>query len=432
MGGVLHSPMFTLPARLTFWMCGHNGAPNQPDRHQNYARLVLKDGTEVARSYPPRNDTAQKIDWDLNAWAGQRGQRGHVEIVDGITDLTGFAWIAVSRFEPRVISVPSEPVGEAGTIAADLYRLAGRLKMADLTNDVVAATDKENTNLLTRMAATDALVMMAPERAVAPLTAILADATLPKATREQAAQQLSRIDRADARSALMSQLKSSPESVALLIAAGLAANKASAGALLTEIRNGRAPATLLREPNVVDRLKSSGLTNVDKQIAELTAGLSPKDNRIDKLIAERRASFLAGKFDPEVGRAVFAKSVCANCHKTGEIGKTLGPALDGIGNRGLDRLLEDTLDPSRNVDVAFRMVTIETDAGQVLSGFGLREEGKMLVLNDAGGQPVRVPLAEVVQRTQTALSPMPSNAIEQIPERDYDALLAYLLSLKDK
>jgi putative heme-binding domain-containing protein len=429
MGGVLHSPTFALPEQLTFWMCGHNGLPEAPDRHQNYARLILENGTEVARSYPPRNDTAQKVEWNLSRWAGQRG---HVEVVDGITDLDGFAWVAVSRFEPHVISVPSEPVGEAGTLAADLYRLVGRLKLSDLMNDSIAASGKTNKNLLTRMAATDSLVMMAPERAIAPLSAILADASLPKATREQAAQQLSRIDRADARAALLGQLKSSPESVALLIAAGLAGNKASAGALLSEIRNGRASATLLREPTVVDRLKSSGLADVDKQIAELTAGLSPKDNRIEKLIAERRTNFLAGKFDPAAGRAVFAKSVCANCHKIGDVGKTLGPGLDGIGSRGLDRLLEDTLDPSRNVDVAFRTVTIETDAGQILSGFGLREEGKELVLSDAGGQPVRVPLANIVDRTQTALSPMPSNMIEQMPERDYDALLAYLLSLKDK
>jgi putative heme-binding domain-containing protein len=429
MGGVLHSPTFKLPGRLTFWMCGHNGAPSEPDRRQNYARLVLENGTEVARSYPPRDDKAQKTEWNLSLWAEQRG---HVEIIDGITDLDGFAWIAVSRFEPQVISVPNETVGDAGALAADLYRLAGRLKLSDLTSDAVAATGKSNTNLLTRMAATDSLVMMAPERAIAPLTAILADASLPKATREQAAQQLSRIDRADARAALLGQLKSSPESVALLIAAGLAGNKASAGELLSEIRNGRAAATLLREPTIVDRLKSSGLADVEKQTAELTAGLSPKDNRIEKLIAERRTNFLAGKFDPAAGRAVFAKSVCANCHKIGDVGKTLGPALDGIGTRGVDRLLEDTLDPSRNVDVAFRMVTIETDAGQILSGFGLREEGKDLVFNDAGGQLVRVPLAEVVERSQTALSPMPSNLIEQIPERDYYSLLSYLLSLKDK
>jgi hypothetical protein len=77
-------------------------------------------------------------------------------------------------------------------------------------------------------------------------------------------------------------------------------------------------------------------------------------------------------------------------------------------------------------------VTIETDAGQILSGFGLREEGKTLVFNDSAGQQVRLPIAEVVERNQSTLSPMPSNVIEQMPERDYYALMAYLLSLTGK
>lgn len=183
---------------------------------------------------------------------------------------------------------------------------------------------------------------------------------------------------------------------------------------------------------MVDRLKASSLPDLDKQIGELTANLSPADDRITKLIAERRAGYLAGKFDPEVGRAVFAKSVCANCHKIGEVGKTIGPGLDGIGNRGLDRLLEDTLDPNRNVDLAFRVVMIETEGGQMLSGFGLREDGQMLVFNDANGQQQRVPLSEVADKKQSALSPMPGNVIEQMPEKDYYALLAYLLSLNAK
>jgi hypothetical protein len=45
---------------------------------------------------------------------------------------------------------------------------------------------------------------------------------------------------------------------------------------------------------------------------------------------------------------------------------------------------------------------------------------------------VRVPLAEVVERTQSTLSPMPWNVIEQIPIHDYYALLEYLLSLKNQ
>jgi putative heme-binding domain-containing protein len=355
-----------------------------------------------------------------------------VEVIDGMTDLDGYAWLAVSRIEPRLISVPDYPVGEAGAVAAELYRLAGRLKLKDLTNEIVAASGPNNLNLLARLAATDSLIMLAPERAIAPLASILADANLPTSAREQAAQQMAGIDRPDARAAMMAQLKSAPDSVAVLIAAGLAGSRSSAEILLNEIRNGRAAATLLREPNVVAGLKSSGLVDVDKQIAKLTAGLSPKDSRIEKLLAQRRANFLASNYDSEAGRAVFAKSICANCHKIGDVGKTLGPALDGIGNRGLDRLLEDTLDPSRNVDVAFRMVTIETDAGQILTGFGLREDGKTLVFNDSAGQQVRVPLADVVARNQSTLSPMPSNVIEQMPERDYDALMAYLLSLKGK
>ena len=429
LGGTLHSPTFTLPEHLSFWLCGHDGLPGQPERHQNYVRLVLDDGTEVARIYPPRGDTAQRVEWNLALWAGKRG---HVEVVDGITDLDGFAWLAVSRFEPRVITVPDAPVGEVGALSADLYRLAGRLKLAELAPSIVSATGTANTNLLTRMAATDSLVMLAPDQAIVPLTTILSEATIPTPAREQAAQQLARIDRPEARAALLAQLKSVPESVAVLIAAGLAGNRESAASLLKEVRDGRAPATLLREPAVLDRLKSSGVADAEAQVAELTAGLSPKDTRIEKLIAARRAGFLGSKPDLEGGRKVFAKSVCANCHKIGEVGKTLGPALDGIGNRGLDRLLEDTLDPSRNVDVAFRVVSVETEQGQILTGFNLREEGKMLVFNDATGQLVRVPLADVVDRHQSALSPMPSNVIEQMPEQDYYSMLAYLLSLKGK
>jgi putative heme-binding domain-containing protein len=410
-------------------MCGHDGRPNEPERKQNYVRLVLEDGTEVARTYPPRNDIAHRFEWDLTSHAGQRG---HIEVVDGITDLDGFAWIAVSRVEPAVVTIPDHPVGEAGSERAELFRLAAQLKLNELKDEIAQATAATNKNLITRLAATEALVSLDPLQAIEPLRAVLADSAIATPAREQAAQQLSRIDRPEARAALVANLKSAPQSVAVLIAAGIGGNPESAQALFKEIREGRASAELLREPAVIDRLKASGLKDADQQIAELTANLSPSDSRINKLIAERRAKFLAGSFDPEAGKAIFAKSVCANCHQIGNVGKTLGPGLDGIGNRGLDRLLEDTLDPSRNVDLAFRVVTIETEGGQLLSGFGLREEGKMLVFNDSNGQQQKVPLSEVAERKQSSLSPMPGNVIEQMPENDYYALLAYLVSLKGK
>jgi putative heme-binding domain-containing protein len=428
LGGVLHSPEFEIPPKMTFWMCGHDGLPNAP-RRKNYVRLVLEDGAEIARSYPPRTDMARKFEWQLGQHAGKRG---HVEVVDGIMDLDGFAWLAVSRFEPAVISVPDEPVANADAMRRDMFRMAGQYKLTSLLPDVAGAADAKEADVASRLAATEALLALEPAKAVGPLAAMIGDATIATASRVAAAEQLGRIDSAAAQSSLVAQLKAAPQPVAVAIAAGLASHRASAELLLKEIREGRASAALLREPAVADHLKASGVERIEQQIAELTANLSPADDRVAKLIAERRAGYLAGHYDAEVGKAVFAKSICASCHRIGDVGKTIGPALDGIGVRGLDRLLEDTLDPNRNVDAAFRTVLIETDGGQVLSGFELREEAGTLVFNNEKGEQVRLPLEEVVSRRQSSLSPMPTNVIEQIPERDYYALLAYLLSLKGK
>jgi putative heme-binding domain-containing protein len=212
----------------------------------------------------------------------------------------------------------------------------------------------------------------------------------------------------------------------------MAGNKTAAPQLLEEIRQGKASAALLREPTVVARLKTAEITDLAKQIDELTAKLSPADDRIAALIKTRREKFLADKFDPDAGRALFAKSACAQCHRIGETGAMLAPALDGIGVRGLDRLLEDLLDPNRNVDQAFRVTTVVTSAGQTYSGFGLREDGQTLVMHDAQGKEVRVPLDEIEERVPSPLSPMPANLGEQVSEEDFYPLLAYLLSQRKK
>ncbi len=179
-------------------------------------------------------------------------------------------------------------------------------------------------------------------------------------------------------------------------------------------------------------MKGAGIANLDEQIAELTAKLSPADDRIAQLIAARREGFLAATADAEAGRAVFARSVCKSCHKIGEVGGAIGPALDGIGVRGLDRLLEDMLDPSRNVDQAFRVTLVETDAGQIISGFGLREEGETLVLFDSAGKEIRLPRGDIVARSPSSLSPMPANISDMINEREFYELLAFLLSQRPK
>jgi len=113
-------------------------------------------------------------------------------------------------------------------------------------------------------------------------------------------------------------------------------------------------------------------------------------------------------------------------------GSKIGPQLDGIGIRGLDRLLEDILDPSRNVDQAFRTTSITLNDGKIVSGLFLREDGEVLVLADDKGKEVRVAKETVDRKTTLQLSPMPANFGDQIIEADMVHLLAYLLEQRVK
>ncbi len=122
---------------------------------------------------------------------------------------------------------------------------------------------------------------------------------------------------------------------------------------------------------------------------------------------------------------------CGICHQVGGKGARIGPQLDGIGSRGVDRLVEDILDPNRNVDQAFRTTNLSLENGQVVSGLLLREEGEVLVLADAQGKEVRVPRSTVQERQTSQLSPMPANLVDQIPEEDFYRLIAYLLSKRE-
>jgi putative heme-binding domain-containing protein len=175
------------------------------------------------------------------------------------------------------------------------------------------------------------------------------------------------------------------------------------------------------------RLRQARVPEIDKKLAELTRGLPAVDARLQQLFNQRRKSFLAASADAAAGAKVFAKH-CAACHQIANQGAKIGPQLDGIGLRGLDRLLEDILDPNRNVDQAFRMTVLTLKNGQLANGLFLRQDGEVYVLADLTGKEVRVSRKEVEERATAPLSPMPANFVDQVSERDFHDLLAYLLA----
>jgi len=174
------------------------------------------------------------------------------------------------------------------------------------------------------------------------------------------------------------------------------------------------------------RWREAKIPDLKKRVAKLTEGLPPADQRMQELFKRRKAGFAAAKTDAALGAKVYEKN-CANCHQLGGKGAKIGPQLDGVGIRGVDRLLEDILDPNRNVDQAFRATIFALKSGQSVTGLVLREEGEIYVLADAQGKEVRVPKNTVEERSVSQLSPMPANLVDQITEMDFYHLMAYLL-----
>src|SRR5207248_5494434 len=134
-----------------------------------------------------------------------------------------------------------------------------------------------------------------------------------------------------------------------------------------------------------------------ERIAKLTAGLPPADATIARLLRQRSGGYQKAKPDVAAGAKLYTQH-CGNCHQMAGQGAKVGPQLDGIGARGLDRLLEDVLDPNRNVDQTFRATALTLKNGRQLTGLVLREEGEVVVLADAQGKEVRVEKAEIDQR----------------------------------
>jgi putative heme-binding domain-containing protein len=309
--------------------------------------------------------------------------------------------------------------------------LAGTLRLPDAQVRLVDIAASAKAPEAQRVATFNSLVSIDPANHAALLGHVLADAAEPTGLRVQASGILARLNRPEALAQLVAGLPSAPAPLQTVIANDLLGSREGTNTLLDAIAAGKASPQLLREPGIEPRLSRSPFTGVVARAALLTKGLPPADVRVQQLLGKRHAAFVASHPDAAQGAKVFEKH-CAACHQLAGKGAKVGPQLDGIGMRGLDRLLEDVLDPNRNVDQAFRLTTLSLTSGQVVSGLLLKEEGEVYVMADAQGKEVRVPKKSVEERTVSPLSPMPANFADQVPEADFNHLMAFLLAQRAK
>jgi putative heme-binding domain-containing protein len=320
-------------------------------------------------------------------------------------------------------------VGDLATVLPE--SVAGSPGLQEMTAAVSKLLNDAKNSDNVRAAAFDALLRLMPDERITTAIGVIDTPLMTPALLEKAALILAGSKDRNHKLAAKDALKSVPYRSAVPVAAALADSMTGGTVLLDAVRKGIAPARILQEKQVLDRLRASRVPNLDAELAELTKNLPPADQKLADLIKQRSKTFAAAKPDRELGAKLFVKH-CGACHQVGGMGGKVGPQLDGIGVRGLERLLEDTLDPNRNVDAAFRARVLTLADGRSLTGLMQRVDGEVLVFADTEGKEVRIPLKDIEKNRETTLSPMPANFGETIPEADFRHLMGYLLGLREK
>lgn len=423
--GAIRSKPFAAPQSLSLWTAGHNGMPKSGDPVKNKVELRLVAGDKVIATAPAaRNDVARKTTWDLSQYAGQQV---YIKAIDA-DDRKAYAWIAFGRFEPPIVAIPASHEDQHKRIEGAI-ELAGAMKLANLQSAIKAHLAEPTGDAAVRAAAAKALATLDPTGSVDPILAALTDTRSPNGLRDACAAVLGTIHDPSAYPAMVTAIRLAPQTVQRSLAIAMSGSKDGGEALLGAVGAGKASPRLLTDRLVRSRLEAAKVENLEKRLAELTKGIPDVDAAVQKLIDDRRKAFARSesKFSAKRGAAIFTKN-CAACHKIGNNGNTIGPQLDGVGKRGVDRIVEDILDPSRNVDGAFRYSILTLDDGDVVTGLQRRVEGQTIVFADSTGKEFSVPTAKIKKRTESQLSLMPSNFGEIVPENEFYDLLAYLLS----
>lgn len=194
--------------------------------------------------------------------------------------------------------------------------------------------------------------------------------------------------------------------------------------LLQQIADGGIPA------NDVDATRRQRLLmhqqpDVRKAAAKLFAGTSSADR--GQVIARYRAA-LELKGDGAHGKVVFGKT-CSVCHRIEEIGHRVGPDLEALANKSPQSLLQEILDPNRNLDGRWTVYTAVTQAGRTFSGLLATESAGSITLAGQEGKQEVLLRSDLEEFVGTGKSLMPEGLEKDLSLQDVADLLEYLTSL---
>jgi putative heme-binding domain-containing protein len=163
-------------------------------------------------------------------------------------------------------------------------------------------------------------------------------------------------------------------------------------------------------------------------------GVNIPDMEVWRLVGYVQQLGRQGGSDPATGDAaagatVYARAACAQCHTIGAQGGILGPDLTDIGiRRAVRHLRQSIVDPSADIPLDYRPVSVTDAKGTVVSGIHLNEDEYSVHLRDSSGNLrsfMKRELKDLTLPRQSLMPPYP-----MLSATDLENLVAYLSSLR--
>jgi putative heme-binding domain-containing protein len=319
---------------------------------------------------------------------------------------------------------------EAASKQSFAIRVAGDYKLQSLEPTLNAFLERgSNENFEIRITALSSLLKMPNnDDVIQKAGKILSDDNAPVALRKRVASVLGESPSPAVNKVLM-EVKKSPADVEVAIATALAGTNEGKQMVFDQVRNGTFKARTLTDPHVEERILLNISPKQQQEYNSLIANVKPIDSERQALIDERLKSFKAFQASTaqlDSGARVFYAN-CNACHQKYTL-SGIGPQLHGIGKRGADAIAEKIIDPNRNITEAFRNYTIKLKNGKVLTGLYRRDEGAVAIFGDLSGKEFSIPKKDIAERTASRYTIMPDHFGSTLSQREFNNLVAYLLT----
>ena len=414
--GVFRSLEFDAPPKLAFTIIGYSGHPDNPPSGKNYFQIIDSiTGRVLKKTLPPQNDSGVDMEWDLREFDGRTVR---LEIVDG--DASGsFAWLAVGGFKPAgLVPIPENDLPVIVKRQNAVALLVHDLDLIDVLNSAESIVNNPVASIKARSFIAKALLANGSEQQLTKLSALLLDDTEPEQLRLTIATNGGHLS--PIQDSLLKAVSIAPAELQIKLARVLAQTPSGAKRLFTAVQNSQAPAGLLLDIHIRDRFPK-------EQVVELTKNTPKPSIELERRIADRIVDYREKGGDAKKGKEVYARN-CSACHKFGNIGGDVGPQLDGVNNRGLERLVEDIIDPNRNIDIAFHYSIVELEDGRVLTGLKRRVIDESIVFATVDGKETTLQKNQIKLQRKLPLSIMPTGFGHSIPKVEFSDLIEYLLT----